>query len=335
MGLSGSKTTANPKQKNGSARMKAKKQKRNEKKVSHAHINDWSSDDSAEPVPMQDQPVAMSDSDEANADKAASVDKHAVALAVKQKKKQQGEQQSAGHKRKKKGKGGNETHSKRKSGGSAKRHAHAKHARASDWTTDDSSDAQFEKIIDNLEAMSESDADSQEGNRPNAVKHTVASSLGKQGQKQVAEKKSLAQQSSSAERDPHRVLAAEEEEEDWGQPAAMSGDEAQPAQQAKRKGRLRKARASPGPTQHAAAGSEADDLMVDLEDDIPDIEMEAERHSISREAADRLSDESLLHDEWASEGAGQKTMQTGKPVGAGSQDSETEAARRAGKRLDK
>ena len=337
VGLSGSKATAKPKRKNSSASKKAKKHNRNEKKASHANINDWSSDDSAdaEPAPMQDQPSAMSDSDEANAEEAASADKHEVALAAKQKTKQQGEQQSAGRKRKKKSKG-IETHSKRKSSsGTAKRHAHAKHARASDWTSDDSSDAQSEKIVDNLEPMSDSDADSQQGNRP-SLRHTKASSLGKQGKKQMAERKSLAQpdsNSSPAERYPHRVLAAEAEE-DWVQPAAISGDEAQPAQQTKRKGRLRKARASSGPTQHAAAGSDADDLMEDLEDDIPDVEVEAERHSISREAADK-SEENLQQEESVSEGAGQQIVQTGKSVGAGRQDSETQAARCAGKRRDK
>lgn len=333
MGLSGSKAASNPKRKNSSASKKAKKQKRIDKKASHANINDWSSDDSADaqPAPMQDQPSAMSGSHEADAVQ-ASADKHEAAPAGKQKKKQQGEQQSAGRKRKKKSKGGTGSHGKRKSGGSAKRHA-----RAGNWTSDESSDVQPEKIVDNLEPMSDSDADSQGGSKPGAAKDTVASSLGKQGQLYVTSKKSLAQPDSSnspAERGPNRVSPAEEEE-DWGQSAATSGHEMQPAQQAKRKARLRKARASPGPAQHAAAGSEADDLMVDLEDDVPELEMEAERHSIAREAADKLSEESLLPDESASEGAGQKTKRTGKSVSAGSQDSEKEAARRADKRQDK
>ena len=337
MGLSGSKAASNPKRKNSSASKKAKKQKRIDKKASPANINDWSSDDSADaqPAPMQDQPSAMSDSHEADAVQ-ASADKHEAAPAGKQKKKQQGKQQSAGRKRKK-STGGTGSHGKRKSGGSAKKHAHAKHARAGDWTSDESRDVQPENIIDNLEPMSDSDADSQGGDRPGSVEHTVASSLGKQGQTQVARKKSLAQPDSSnspAERGPNRVSPTEEEE-DWGQPAATPYHEAQPAQQAKRKARLRKARASPGPAQHAAAGSEADDLMVDLEDDVPELEMEAERPSIASKAADKLSEESLLPDESASEGAGQKTKRTSKAVGAGSQDSEKEAAGHADKRQDK
>ena len=259
---------------------------------------------------MQDQASAMSDGDEANADEAALADKHEVKLVGKQKKKhekkKQDEQQSAGRKRKKNSKGGLGTHSKRRNGGSAKKGAHAKHARASDWTSDDSSDAQPEKIIDNLEPMSESDVDSQEGSRPGAAaKITLAPSLGKQNKQQVAKKTSLAQPlstSSPTERDPHRVLPAEAEEE-WGQPAVPSDNETQPAQQAKRKGRLRKARASPGPKQHATAGSEDGDLMVDLEDDLPEIEMERE-------------------------GASQKTS-------AGSQDSKKEALRHADKHRDK
>ena len=338
VGLSGSKAAANPKRKSSSAGKKVKKQKRHDKKASHANINDWSSDDSSdvEPAPMQDQPSAMSDNNEVNAAEAASTDKHEVALTGKQKKKQQGKQQSAGHKRKKESRG-IETDRKQKSSGSAKKHAHAKHARASAWTSDDSSDAQPEKIIDNLEPMSESDADSQAGNKSGAAEHMVASSSGRQGKQPGAEKKSLAQpnrSSSPAEQDSHRGSIAEEEE-DWGRPAAMSGDEAHPAQQAKRKGRLRKARASPGPTVHAAAGGEADDLMVELEDDIPGLEMEAERHSISREAADKLPQEDLPQNGLVSEDAGQKTKRKGKSVGAGGPDKEKEAARHAGKRHDK
>ena len=337
VGFSGSKAAANPKRKNSSASNKAKKQKRDDQKASHANINDWSSDDSsdAEPAPIQDQRTAMSDDNEANADQAAVADKHEVAATGKQKKQQQGKQQSAGRKRKKKSKG-IKTDGKRKSWESAKKHAHAKHARASDWTSDDSSDAQPERIIDNLEPMSESDVDSQAGNKSGAAKQMVASCSGRQGKKPVAKKKNLVPPNSSsspAEGDPHRERAAEEEE-DWGQPAAKSGDQAHPTQQAKRKGRLRKARASPGPTVHAAAGSEAD-LMVDLEDDVPGLELEAERHSISREAAAKLSEEDLSQDGLASEEAGHKTKRNGKSMGAGGRDKEEEAARHAGKSEDK
>lgn len=337
-GLSGSKAAA--KRKSSSASKKTKKQKRDDRKASHANINDWSSDDSlsAEHAAVQDQPHVASDNDAVNADEAALGDRHEAASAGKQKK-QQAEQQSVGRKRKKKSGGGTRRSGKRKSSGGAKNHAYAKHARAGDWTSDDSSDAQPERIIDNLEPMSESDADSQEGNRPDTrspkAHDTVASSLGKQSTKQLSKEKNPAQPDSSrspAQPDSQRAQDAEEEE-DWGQQAAMSDDETQPAQQAKRKGRLRKARASPGPAQHAAAGNEVDDLMVDLEDDVPEVEMEVEHHG--REAAARLSEADLLQDELVSDDAGQQMKRSSKSVRAGGQDSAKEAARRAGKHQDK
>lgn len=290
---------------------------------------------SAEHAAAQDQPDAESDSDAVNADDAALADRHEAASAGKQKK-QRAEQQSAGRK-KKKSSGGSRGHGKRKSNRGAKEQAHTKHARASDWTSDDSSDAQPEKIIDNLQPMSESDADSPEGNRPGKGSGKApgmgASSLGKQGKKQLSEEKSHAQAGSSpAKHDSHRAQHPEEEE-DWGQRAVTADDEAQLAQQAKRKGRLRKARASPGPARHAAAGREVDDLMVDLEDDFPEVEMEVERHG--REAAENLSEADLLQDDVVSEGAGHKTKRSGRSVNIGGKDSAKEASRRAGKRQDK
>ena len=328
-GLSGSKAAAKRK---SSSVSKTKKQKRDDTKSGHTNINDWSSDDSlsAENAAMQAEPHAGSDSDEVNADDMASGDGHEAASAGKQKK-QQAEQQSAGRKSKKKSSNGMRRSGKRKSSGGAKKQAHVKHARAGDWTSDDSSDAQPEKIIDNLEPMSESDADSQEGNRLGMV----TSSLRKQSKEQLSKEKSLAQPDSSsspAKHDSYRAPDAEEEE-DWRQQAAMSDDEVQPAKQAKRKGRLRKARASPGPAQHAAAGREVDDIMVDLEDDVPEVEMEVERHG--REAAEKPSEADLLQDDVVSEDAAQNTKRSGRSVRVGGHESAKEAARHAGKRQDK
>ena len=335
-GLSGSKAAA--KRKSSSASKRTKKQKRADTKAGHTNINDWSSDDSssAEHATKQDEPHATSDSDEVNADAAALGRRHEAASAGKQKK-QQAEQQSAGRKSKKKSSGGTRRHGKRKSSGGAKNRAHAKHARAGDWTSDDSSDAQPERIIDNLEPMSDSDADNHEGNRLDTgsakAQGMLASPLGKQCKKQFSEEKSLAQPDSSSSPAKHvsRRASDAEEEEDWGQQAAMSDDEVQPAKQAKRKGRLRKARASPG--RPAAAGREVDDVMVDLEDDIPEVEMEVEHHG--REAAEKLSETDLLQDNLVAEDAGQKTKRSGRSVRVGGQDSAKEAARHAGKLQDK
>lgn len=334
-GLSGSKASA--KRKSSSVSKKTKRQKRDDTKAGHTNINDWSSDDSlsAENAAMQDQPNAKSDSDEVNADEAALGDGHKVASAGKQKKQQQAEQQSAGRKSKKKSSGGTRRSGKRKSSIGAKKHAQTKHARAGDWTSDDSSDAQPERIIDNLEPMSESDADSQEGNRPGMDSEKalgmVTSSLRKQSKEQLSKEKSLLQPDSSSSPAKHKSNRAPdaEEEEDWGQQAAMSDDEVPPAKQAKRKGRLRKARASPKPARHAAAGREVDDIMVDLEDD----EMEAERHGTG--AAEKLSEVDLPQDDLTSEVASQKTKRSGRSVRVGGQDSAMEAARHAGKRQDK
>ena len=332
---SGSKTAANLKRKKGSASKQAKKQKRDGKQAGHANINDWSSDDSSdvEPAVVQDQLNAMSDRNRIDAGEGAAAHKGEVTSAGK-KKRQQGEQQSAG--RKKKRKGGVATHGKRKSSGSAKKHAHAK---TSDWTSDDSSDAQPETILDELEPMSDSDVDSQGGNRTgpktatNAL-HKVASFRGKQSETHVVEKKRHAQPGSTAspsQHDSHRALN-EEEEEDWGQPAAMADDNVQPAQQAQLKGRLRKARASPVQARHAAAGNEADDIMVDLEDDVSGLEMEAERYSVARDTADKLPVEDTLEEDLAS---GQKTQRSSKLADVGGQGSNKEAGKCIGKRQDK
>ena len=190
-------------------------------------------------------------------------------------------------------------HRKRKSSGSAGKQAHAKRAAASDWTSDDSSSAEPETVPDQLEPISDSDVeDSQGRDRPastSATAHQKASSQRQGMKKEVA---GLSQQ------DPPRAQVGPEGGADRGRSAAVSDAEAPPAQQAKRRGRLRKARASPAPAQHAAAGQEADDIMVDFEDDLPGLEMEeeAELPSVASKAADdKLPEEAMPREDAASE----------------------------------
>lgn len=335
--LSGSKAAANTKRKKSSASKKAKKQKRDSKKASSANINEWSSDDSsdAEPALGPDQVSPMSDRQEHQ--EGASADKRDPASAGKKKK--QSDQHSAGRKRK--SKAGDTAHRKRKSSGSTGKHTHAQHAKASDWTSDDSSGAEPETIPDNLEAMLDSDVDdNQQHDRAASTSggsrthHNVASSVHQQGKKQGAEMRMPA---GSSHQNPPRsqvfVFGG-----DRGQPAALSDDEVQPAHQAQRRGRLRKARASPAPAQHAAAAQEADDIMVDLEDDLPGMEMqEAELLSVAREGADDKLPEKDTSGATAAleEDTGPTTNRLSKSAGVAGQDSVKQAGKHVGKRQDK
>ncbi|KAL3161372.1 hypothetical protein ABBQ32_010265 [Trebouxia sp. C0010 RCD-2024] len=321
------------KQKKSSASKKAKKQKRDGEKASHGNINDWSSDDSgdAEPAPGPDQVSPMSDRQEHQED--APADKRERASAGKKK---QSDQQSAGRKR---SKAGELAHRKSKSSGSTGKHAHAKHAKASDWTLDDSSGAEPETIPDHLEPMSDSDVDdSRQSDRAASTsarrQHNVASSLHQHGKKQVAGMRMPAEPS---QQDPPRAQMGKGNP-DRGQPAAISDDEALPAQQAQRRGRLRKARASPASAQYAAAAQEADDIMVDLEDDLPGVEMEeAELLSVARGGADdKLSEEDTSGDEAASEeDTGAATKSISKSMGVAGQESDKGAEKHVGKHQDK
>ena len=288
---SGHQAASGSKRKKGSTSKKAKKQKR---KASHANIDDWSSDNNtdAEPVPLPDQLDPMSDSDNDKAEQAAAAaasdDKADSGLAGK--KKRRGEQRSAGHNRKSKGsssKGGR----KKKSRATAKQSVRSEHAKVNDWTSDDSSDAQPEQIADEMEPMSDSDADNDQADSRGgaaATKDPISAATSKQKRKAVAGGRPAESNTTSslAQHDQGRTV---DEEEDWGQAAAASNTG--PSQHAKRKGRLRKARAPPDPAQQAAAGSEADDIMVDLEDDVPELETEADGHDNIRQAADRPLDD--------------------------------------------
>lgn len=324
VGVSGSKAAATSKRKKSSASKKGKKQKRDSAKGGHANINDWSSDDSsdAEPAPMPHRLNAMSDS-------------HEEEVISVGKKKKQGDQQSAGRNKSKRG---STTHSKRKSSGKAAKQAQAKHAKASDWTSDDSSDAHPEIIPDQLEPMSESDADDcQEHDRPTttaaAAHDKGASYLSQQRKKQAAEMRSTSEL--SQQDPPIAQVSGGERRSDWAQPAAMSEDEVPAAQQVQRRGRLRKARASPAPAHHAAAGQEADDIMVDLEDDVPGLEMEeADTPSVreaAREAAGRRAEEKPQEEDASVGHADQQIKRAGKTKGGVGLDSDKGSGRHVGK----
>lgn len=203
---------------------KAKRQKKHGKKAAHTNINDWSSDDSddAQPAPLPDQLDPMSDSDHDTGHEAANAavaDKVQSATATARK---DSTQRKTGD-RKRKG-GSSCRGEKQKRSGNGK---------ATDWTSDDSSDAQPAALPDQLDAMSDSDDDKHD--------EAAAAAFGKA-------------QSTSAK--------------------AKAGSPHQKAEATKRKGRLRKARASPqqGQQPAIAADQEAGDVMVDLEDDVPGID---------------------------------------------------------------
>lgn len=259
----------------------------------------------------------MSDSDEDKAGEAAveaaSNDKADSASAVN--KKRRAEQQAAGHKRKSKGNsskaGGN-----KKSRASAKQSARSEHAKVNDWTSDDSSDAQPEQIVNELEPMSDSDVEDQNTdshNRAAATKGSVGAAASRQKKKQAA-KNRHAESSTPSPLAQHQQGRTVDKEEDWGQAAAAS--DMGHSQHAKRKSRLRKARASPEPAQQAAAGMEADDIMVDLQDDVPGLETEAEGHNNDKEAAGGPSDDAQQEHDSSGKETGRKKKGVSKSTGA-------------------
>ena len=248
------------KRQKGSSNKRSKTQTRHSKKAVHANIHDWSSDDSqdAAPVPMPDQLDSMSDSDddkgqEAAAEAAATARKAKTAAAnVRTNSKQQ-----KGEGRKRKG-GSSKGQEKKKL---AKKTAAAP-AKVTDWTSDDSSDGRPLPIADQLDSMSDSDSDTQAAGQA----HTAAAGPDAAAAKQASKRHANGRTSK---------LSAPGNAGSGASPIkAVAEDEQQPAEHAKRKRRLRKARASPDPGQQAEVLSlVADDIMVQLEDeeDVPEL----------------------------------------------------------------
>ena len=334
---------------------KAQKQKKQKTQASHANINDWSSDDSsdAEPATMRDQLKPMSDSSnddrhaEADAAAAAEVsDKELSVLAAQplmSKKKRRALHASAVHaesankadsakaapsrqhagkqsasRKKRKSSTSHRGPAKKTNVDRAQEGSTSQHAKVTDWTSDDSSDAQPEPMPDNLHPMSESDAESQEDKqlrKAAASTHTNFAAA----RKQVLG--THAQSDTSASPPDGNML---EGEEDRNRAADESISE---AQHAKRKSRLRKARAPAlSPAQHAAAVPEANDIMVDLEDDLPEDEMEDGVTTVAEAAAKRLpKSQRQQHDSSDKEASHKKktlrkVLEAGQAAGQGSRE---------------
>ena len=237
--------------KSGSSK-KGKKQKKQAKKGAHTNINDWSSDDSDEapPAPMPDQLDSMSDSDDDNNQEAAAAAavaaKASKAKAASAKGKKDGKLQKAGDRKRR---GGSNKGKERKSTGKERAAA----AQVADWTSDDSSDAEPMPLPDQLDSMSDSDPDTQAAGR-----HQAGKQHGSSHRSQL----------------PDDLPAALGRGSD-ASPAddVPDSERQQQAKCAKRKGRLRKAAASPGQGQQAEAVlSEAEDIMVEVEDDVHGLE---------------------------------------------------------------
>jgi len=272
------------KRRKGGSSKKVRKQKKQDKKGARTNINDWSSDDSDEaaPAPMPNQLHSMSDSDDENNQEAAAAATAAAAKASKAraesaKGKKDGKLQKAGDGKRR---GGSNKGKERKSTGKERAAA----AQVTDWTSDDSSDAEPAPLPDQLDSMSDSDPDTQAaGRHRNAVVGPDAATARQAGKQHG---------SSHRSRLPDDLPAALDQGSD-GIDASPAGDVSdserqQQAKRAKRKGRLRKARASPGPGQQAeAATSEADDIMVELEDDVPGLDAapEAGSNDVGQQAA--------------------------------------------------
>ena len=250
------------KRRKGGSSKTSKKQNRQDKKGARTNINDWSSDDSDEaaPAPMPDQLNSMSDSDDEDNQKAAAAAaataaKASKARAASAKGKKDNKLQKAGDRKRR---GGSNKGKERKSTGKER-------AAPADWTSDDSSDAEPAPLPDQLDSMSDSDPDTQTAGRTrNAVVRPNAATA-----KQAGKQQGSSQRSQSPD-DLPAPLGQNSDGIDASPADDVSDSERQQqAKRAKRKGRLRKARASAGQGQQAeAAASEADDIMVELEDDV-------------------------------------------------------------------
>ncbi len=276
--MSADQSQHNSKRRKTGSSKKGKKQKKQDKKAARTNINDWSSDDSDEaaPAPMTDQLDSMSDSDDDNNREAAAAAATAAAAAKASKAgaesvkgQKNGKPQKAGDKKRK---GGSNKGKERKSTGKETAAA----AQVTDWTSDDSSDAEPTPLPDQLDSMSDSDPDTQAAGRHRKAVVGRDSATAKQAGKQ--------HRSSHRSQSPDDLPAALGQGShgmDASPPGGVSDSEHQQhAKRAKRKGRLRKARASPGQGQQAdAATPEADDIMVELEDDVPGLEAAPEAGS--------------------------------------------------------
>ncbi|KAL0032107.1 hypothetical protein WJX77_005423 [Trebouxia sp. C0004] len=274
-GMSADQSQHDSKGRKGSSSKKGKKQKRQDEKGTRTNINDWSSDDSdeAEPAPMPDQLDSMSDSDDDNQAAAAAAAKASNARAESAKSKKDGKLQKAGDRKRK---GGSNKGKERDRTGKER----AAPAQVTDWTSDDS-DAEPAPLPDQLDSVSDSDQDTQAaGRRPHAVVGPNAATARQAGKQHG---------SSHRSRSPDDLSVALGQGSD-GIDASLAGDvsDSDHQQRAKRKGRLRKARASPVQGQQAeVATSEGDDIMVELEDDVPGLDAapEAGSNYVEQQAA--------------------------------------------------
>ena len=274
--MSADQSQHDSKRRKGSSSKKGKKQKRQDKRAARTNINDWSSDDSDEaaPAPMPDQLDSMSDSDldnnqEAAAAAAAAAADASKAKAASTKGKQDGKLPKAGDKKRR---GGSNIGKEGKSTGKERAAA----AQVADWTSDDGSDAEPAPLPDQLDSMSESDPETEAAGRHRSAVVGRDSTTAKQAGKQ--------HRSSHRSQSPDDLPAALGQGSDGidASPAADVSDNErqQQAKRAKRKGRLRKAGASPGQGQQAeAATTEVDDILVELEDDVPGLEAAPEAGS--------------------------------------------------------
>ena len=289
--------------------------KKQSEKGSHANINDWSSDDSADAeraMPLPDHLDPMSDSEDNTAEAAAAAAAKAESASAGKRKKQQADQLSAGRKKSKGGRSSSKAAGKH----GDKARAHAKHAKVNDWTSDDSSESQPQAIADQLEPMSDSDADVQEGDRPAAAAASERPS--KQRRRKDSDSTEAAHDQSPQKHEHGRTAMGNS-----GGQADVTVRRA--AQHAKRKGRLRKASASPVQAQAAAAADAADDIMVDLEDDIPEVVQASEGYDGGDIAAARSSEDELLNSASFATDADKKRMKSSQSAEA------TDAARQSNK----
>ena len=267
------------KRKKSSSSKKAKKQMQHGKKVAHTNINDWSSDDSADagPVPLADQlnPMSESDSDVGRIEADVTTTGRPASASAPSKK-QLGQNRQA---KNSKPKGGSSKGDKQKKS--------EKKKSACDWTSDDSSDAQPSPLPDQLDSMSDSESDSHAANVGGKVVAGADSRSARMKSGPQNSSKQVMPEAAPQGTVPKRGGAPDAADTDASPGQQKSAGQ---QQQAKRKGRLRKARASPEQDTHAvAAGAEAEDIMVDLDDDVPGLEedhQDASAAGINMDSAD-------------------------------------------------
>ena len=315
------------------AKKRHKKQK--QKSAPGANIDQWSSDDSAgtELASAQQQPDAMpgsskedgSDSDQEAAEAAAADSSPARAATGTQSDKELKKRSRMAQKRKSKhGQHGEDDQKGGKHRKLAAKQTPVAQAKVSSWTSDDS-DGELNPPPDNRSAASQLESDRQ-GSR-----HAADDGVDNKAKKGIARKRKAETAS------VHAAQEMVEKRNDGASAEGAAGDEVHSptqqatspvprlAQHAKHRSRLRKARASPEQPQQQPTAAD-DDIMVDLEDDLPEMELDQQAKSAKDGAETNAKLRQQELDPEASAGGARKYREEKRKVGSGKHHSASRSA---------